>query len=438
MESEVAWNSLLCDSGNGRNSWVSAPGYQLPRDPTAVMGPRVGAWLVDAVLFFALSLVLSPFGFMGEYHDVPEGTGIDACEILRDNDEAVSCITWDDKVYFGDSTQALVQFVVTLAYALLVLVVWQGVSGATPGKLLFGLRTVGEDGQSPGIGRAFIRWILWIVDGIPFCIPGLVGFIAALSSTGHRRIGDMAAKTYVIRKGDAGRPVVVPGMAPAYAQQQYGYGTPSTYPTPGAYPGAPGTGPGGPYRAPMGGVPPVAPPSSPWATPEPGAPGGPPVAPEADTRPAPPVAPPTERPAPPVAPATPTPAPVAPPAETSAEATIDAGAEAEAEDVTPAADAADPSAVDAGGPESAEDKAEEPAPDVQAEVVAVPEAEPTPATAPTAPPTSDVGPSTPPPEATRPEYNPQWDAARGTYIQWDANRSRWLQWDDAAKEWKPL
>jgi hypothetical protein len=79
------------------------------------------------------------------------------------------------------------------------------------GKLLLGIRTVREDGRAAGMGKALVRWLLWIVDGFPYFLP-LVGFIVALTSTGHRRVGDMAAKTFVVRKAAMGSPIIVPGL----------------------------------------------------------------------------------------------------------------------------------------------------------------------------------------------------------------------------------
>ena len=52
-----------------------------------------------------------------------------------------------------------------------------------------------------------MRWLLWIVDGFPYVIPGLTGFIVALTTAGHRRVGDMAAKTFVVKRAAAGTPI---------------------------------------------------------------------------------------------------------------------------------------------------------------------------------------------------------------------------------------
>ena len=121
----------------------------------------------------------------------------------------------------------------------------------TPGKAMFGLRTVNESGEAPGVLKAFLRWLLWIVDAFPYCcfVP-VVGGITMLASKGHRRVGDMAAKTYVVGKSSMGAgPIIVPGKdgPPAYVPPAgpapSGFGAPSpagtTPPPPAAFGGSP-------------------------------------------------------------------------------------------------------------------------------------------------------------------------------------------------------
>ena len=63
------------------------------------------------------------------------------------------------------------------------LVLLQGFTGWTIGKLLTGIRVVREDGKPPGFVKALVRWLLWIVDGFPYVVP-LVGFIVGLTTVG--------------------------------------------------------------------------------------------------------------------------------------------------------------------------------------------------------------------------------------------------------------
>lgn len=75
----------------------------------------------------------------------------------------------------------------------------QGRTGRTIGKRLFGLRVVGEDGAAPGFVRALIRSLLFVVDGFPYFIPNLVGLVSVACTPRRQRVGDLAARTFVVR-----------------------------------------------------------------------------------------------------------------------------------------------------------------------------------------------------------------------------------------------
>jgi uncharacterized RDD family membrane protein YckC len=71
----------------------------------------------------------------------------------------------------------------------------EGAFGATMGKAIIGLRVTRQDGSVPGLGSSAIRNAFRLVDGLPFYMPG---FFVAAFSRGRRRIGDFAAKTFVL------------------------------------------------------------------------------------------------------------------------------------------------------------------------------------------------------------------------------------------------
>jgi hypothetical protein len=355
------------------------------------MGRRVAAWVVDSAIVLAPSLVVLSRDFQYRRESALQQDGFadtaDFCEAFMDRTDGV-CFSLADRAYFADNNDiTAAPWLVGLGIAILIYVLIQGLRGWTPGKLLFGIRTVAGDGQPPGIGRAIIRWLLLVVDTL---CAGLVGFIVALTSTGHRRVGDMAARTVVVGKEYAGQPIVVPGMTPSYA----------AYPGP---PAGPGT-PPGPW-APGGGRggPPGSQPGEP-----PGTWGPPPAWGPAPTWGAPPAeATPPQTPAPETGAATGGTAP--------AGWSVPGGEAGPAEpaSVAPAPEPADgaaatPDAASAEKPErSAETSVESPAGAAA----------------------TDEG---------TPGYNPQWDPARGTYIVWSPDRGHWLGWDDTAKEWKAL
>jgi uncharacterized RDD family membrane protein YckC len=70
--------------------------------------------------------------------------------------------------------------------------------GGTPGMRWLGLRVVTEHGEVPELRSYMIRWLMAIVDGYFF---GLVGALAIAFSPKHQRLGDMVARTLVVRRG---------------------------------------------------------------------------------------------------------------------------------------------------------------------------------------------------------------------------------------------
>ena len=91
---------------------------------------------------------------------------------------------------------ALVFFLIAFAY----FVVMEKTQGATLGKKLMGLKVVREDGAPLDWGTSVIRNILRLIDGFFFY---LVGAIVVWVSKKKQRLGDMAAKTLVVRAGAA-------------------------------------------------------------------------------------------------------------------------------------------------------------------------------------------------------------------------------------------
>jgi uncharacterized RDD family membrane protein YckC len=84
-----------------------------------------------------------------------------------------------------------------LVIAVLYYVLMEGLLGRTVGKMITGVRVIDEaTGNPPGIGKAIVRTLLRIIDGL---FAYLVGFIIVQASDRRRRLGDMAARTLVVR-----------------------------------------------------------------------------------------------------------------------------------------------------------------------------------------------------------------------------------------------
>lgn len=199
---------------------------------TKVMGRRVLAYIIDGVLLTVVNGGI--FLLMAE-----KDTEV-AQKVLSGEYEP------EDKTYgnitIGDDEWSIVGgtflLYLAIAFGIVILIDWviQGLRGWTPGKLIAGIRTVKDDGNPPGIGKAAVRWLLWIVDGFPYLFAfGLVGFIVALTNDLRQRVGDKVAGTYVIKASALGQPVAVSaaaGVAPPGIQQ----GAPGAAPVPGAPP----------------------------------------------------------------------------------------------------------------------------------------------------------------------------------------------------------
>ena len=180
---------------------MTAAGFE--SDPTDIVGKRVVQYIIDVVIM-SIAFVVPYFILMFIL-----GTAVDTV---------------------GGGTTTTVQggaaFLVWLISLIIWAVVWlgnwvwlQGTKGQSVGMMVMKIQVVMEDGSSPpGAGPAFIRNILLIVDGL-FC--GLIGLILMLTQDGHRRLGDMAAKTYVVGKEHVGLP-----PAPAAQLGTGGYAAP--------------------------------------------------------------------------------------------------------------------------------------------------------------------------------------------------------------------
>ena len=72
----------------------------------------------------------------------------------------------------------------------------EGSRGQTLGKSAMGIKVVMEKGKMT-YGASFIRNILRIIDFLPFIY--ILGFIVAVASKSNQRIGDLAARTFVVK-----------------------------------------------------------------------------------------------------------------------------------------------------------------------------------------------------------------------------------------------
>jgi len=235
--------------------------YQAPTDPTAVMGKRVVAFIVDLAIGMLIfgAVFMSRAESAGGYPD-------SYCDVVNESADVSSCVQMGDTVYVLTGSDNAPLGLVSLAYGFGIFGIMQGLTGASIGKHIMGLRVVKADGSICGVGRATGRWVMLIVDAF-FCF--LVGLITAAATRPHRRVGDFVAGTYVVDKAAVGMPVV--GVPPGYGspptQPRGGWVPPSTAPQQGGWT-PPATAPpvGPPTRTPP---PPPGPPPGTWGSPPP-------------------------------------------------------------------------------------------------------------------------------------------------------------------------
>lgn len=378
-------------------------------NPTAVVGRRIGAFLIDGLigvtLIFAFALVT--------FTNTQLGDSITAelqCEVINEFSNDL-CIQAGTTVYVGTANEVLVITLIWLAWVLISTMILPGITGWSPGKLITGIRVVKADTfEQAGLGANILRGVLWVVDAFPYFAP-IVGSVL-LATKDRRRVGDRAANTLVVRADSVGRP---PVQTPtAVIAPPTGVVTQSTAPPP----------PSGPPATTLvtaSPPPPAAPSPPPPATtpPRPTSP-PPPTSPAAPNSPPPTGAPSAYQPPPPSEYRT-EPAPSAPPVFPSP-ATLPA--------FPPAEEAAPAEPLQVAEPEPTMLVETEPEPEAEAAPIfeakpaATPEPEPEPV------------PEPPAETSSRPGVDaPMWDDARNTYIQWDPELTEWMEWSEAQGCW---
>ncbi len=237
------------------------------------MGRRILSYLIDSLFGFGLFVIL----FLGAAETV-EGVDSSFCTDVRDAGASLCAQANDTAYVVPDDDEATVIFPPIVLF-LANTIVLQGVTGASVGKHLLGLRVINANTfERAGFGRNLGRSLLLVVDA--FCCF-LIGLITALASNRHRRVGDMAAGTLVVGKksvGQAPQPAYggtqwasaapPPSWDPSGSAPTWSPPAPSTPPPPGPA-GATWSPPGGPAAAPpepVGWSPPdVSPPGPPPA-----------------------------------------------------------------------------------------------------------------------------------------------------------------------------
>lgn len=165
------------------------PGGPVPN--VASMGRRFGARVIDGLIIGVVYIVLTFAGIAGAANSVkncdPNAADYNTCI----NNASAGFVTKFGAV-FG------IIIVASLLYEVLMI----GLLGATLGKMAVGLRVVKADtGQKPGVGSAFIRWVIPQVGSLLCGIGALLVYLSPFWDKSGRQQGwhDKAASTMVIQ-----------------------------------------------------------------------------------------------------------------------------------------------------------------------------------------------------------------------------------------------
>ncbi len=150
--------------------------YQL-----ASIGDRILAYLIDSLIILAYILLLVfMFSFLFDGGDID--TPFDD--------------TFSDAFDMYSLIAALIMFLIVSPIIFYHLLCEQLMQGQSFGKRAMQVKVVKTDGSQPKFGNYFIRWILRIIDAIPYWG---IGICSILFSQKSQRLGDLGANTIVIK-----------------------------------------------------------------------------------------------------------------------------------------------------------------------------------------------------------------------------------------------
>ncbi len=138
----------------------------------ATFGQRLVAIIIDHIILFIISIIIAiPIGIQATFF---------------------SFAAYDPLFWTSIAIYSAVNFIIWILYFTYL----EGKSGETIGKRAMGIKVISEK-ESMDYTKSFIRNILRIIDWLPFVY--ILGFIVAIASKNNQRIGDLAARTIVVK-----------------------------------------------------------------------------------------------------------------------------------------------------------------------------------------------------------------------------------------------
>jgi uncharacterized RDD family membrane protein YckC len=146
-----------------------------PPSPLADLGSRIVAGIVDYIIIAIVAVVLAIILF------IPS--------MIAGAMMGGSLSGWFGG-FFGIIGVMWLLWIVYFTY-------FEGTSGQTIGKKFVKIKVVKEDGSRCDFGSALLRNILRIIDHLPFLY--LLGIVLIAATEKRQRLGDMLAKTLVVK-----------------------------------------------------------------------------------------------------------------------------------------------------------------------------------------------------------------------------------------------
>ena len=135
---------------------------------------RFSAFIIDNIVLYILAFILSIVGI------IALGLGSTGLEELG-----------EEEIYSLILPLYIFNTILTIAYY----TYFHGSTGQTPGKMLCKLKVVRVNGEPLGYGKAFLRWVGYMLSGFVFCL----GFLWAGWDKNKQAWHDKIVGTYVVR-----------------------------------------------------------------------------------------------------------------------------------------------------------------------------------------------------------------------------------------------
>jgi len=186
---EVPADAKFCANCGAATQGASTPAQSLgytPPNPLADLGSRIAAGIVDFVIIGIITVALAValfFPFWVTSTAVTTG-GFGMTDIFPVRTVSIGIVGG-------------VIIVIMVFLWLIYFTYFEGTSGQTIGKKLTNIKVVKEDGSKCDFGSALVRNILRIVDQLPFLY--ILGIILIAATDKRQRLGDMLAKTIVVK-----------------------------------------------------------------------------------------------------------------------------------------------------------------------------------------------------------------------------------------------